>query len=71
MHNKACEFEDMEEAQKLGKKYKKKKTSTANTTIGESLQVRLNYATTHQHPPPAMIYPPTPTTTHQQPKPVL
>ena len=24
MHNKACEFEDMQEAQKLGEKYKKK-----------------------------------------------
>ena len=37
MHSKACEFQDMEEAQKLEKKYKKKKTSTANATIGESL----------------------------------
>ena len=30
-------------------------------------QVRLNYATTHQRPPPAKIYP-SPPTTHHQPK---
>ena len=36
MHNKACEFEDMEKAQELGEKYKKI-TSTANTPIEESL----------------------------------
>ena len=38
MHTKACEFEDIQEAQKLGEKYKKKMTSTANTPIGKSLQ---------------------------------
>ena len=42
MHNKACEFEDMQEAQKLGEKYKKM-TSTANTPIGESLRARASY----------------------------
>ena len=38
MHNKASEFEDMQEARKLGEKDKKKKTSTANTPIRESLR---------------------------------
>ena len=42
MHNKACEFEDMQEAQKLGEKYKKM-TSTANTPIGESLRAGARY----------------------------
>ena len=36
IHNKICEFEDMQEAQKFQEKYKKM-TLTANTPIGESL----------------------------------
>ena len=38
MHEKACEFEDMQEAQKHEEKYKKEMTSTANTTVRESLR---------------------------------
>ena len=38
MHKKDCEFEDIQETQKLGDKYKKKMTSTPNTPTGESLR---------------------------------
>ena len=38
MHNKACGFEDMQEAQKLGEKYKKKNDFNGKYTIGKSLQ---------------------------------
>ena len=33
--------------------------------------VRLNYNTTHNHPPPAKIYPPPPTTIHYHPPPAI
>ena len=38
MPNKACEIEDIQEAQRLGVKYKKKMTSIANKPTGESLR---------------------------------
>ena len=41
MHNKACEFKDTHDAQKLGES--KKRTSTANTLIWESLRTWVSY----------------------------